>query len=873
MSKQEDSVTSQTGAAAIVARGKRASREGAAHYSVDEVLRDGGSIHIRAIRPSDRQFLLEHFKGLSPQSSYHRFFGMRRTLSEEDLANLTELDFESHVGLAATLTDGGGERFIGVGRYMRVGDSNVAEVAFAVLDEHQGRGIGTLLLDHLSRIAREGGITEFRADVLGDNNRMLEVFAKSGFIVSRSYESGVVHVSFATRETERFIEASQARERTATAQSMVRVLEPRSVAIVGASRDPGKIGGAILANLRAGGFRGPIYPVSTSAAEVQGLKCHRSVSEIGASVDLAVIALPAAAVEAAIADCARAGIRGVVVITSGFAEMSEQGRAAQNRLVEMVRSAGMRMVGPNCLGVLNTDPQVCLNATFSPFAPTPGNIGMFSESGALGIAVLDYARVRDIGISSLVSAGNRADVSSNDLLAYWGEDPRTTAIVLYLESFGNPRKFARLAPEVAQRKPIIAVKAGRTAAGTRAASSHSAALASLNVAVDALFEQAGVIRTATLEELFDVAVLLCKQPTPAGPRIGVVTNAGGPAILLADACEARGLVLPTLEPKTLETLRAFLPDRAGFSNPIDMTASAVAADYERTIAAVGGDPNIDALAAIYIPPMVTAAEDVAGGIARGAGAVPPEKPVLTVFLSSARPPAALNAGPRGSLPAYSFPENAAIALSAAYRYGRWRGRKRGTPVVLSRFAESTVRAVIERVLKDAAGPRWLSPSDVATVLRAAGIEVAVAEETSVQDAPAVAEKLGYPLVAKVIARDLVHKSDVGGVIMGLNSAVEVARAAVALDGRMHAIGVRLEGILLQREVSAGVEAMIGVTTDPTFGPLIVCGMGGVMVELLKDVSFRLHPVTEVEATEMLSVLRSDRYSTATAAPQPPTAPR
>jgi acetate---CoA ligase (ADP-forming) len=828
------------------------------NYAVDEVLRDGGSTHIRAIRPDDKQRLLKHFGGLSENSLYHRFFGLKKVLTQEDLVRFTELDFDRHVGLVATLRQDDEEVFIGVGRYVRTGEPSTAEVAFAVLDKHQGRGIGTLLLEHLGRIARASGIIEFEADVLGDNNRMLEVFGKSGFRVRRSAQAGVIHVAFPTEESEEFVQASMARERLATAQSVRRVLAPRSVAVIGASRDPKKIGGAIVANLRRDGFKGAIYPINPGVAEVLGLKCYPNVGAVGVSVDLAVIAVPPHSVEAEIANCARAGVHAVVVITAGFAEVSEAGRAVERRFVELVRGSGMRMVGPNCMGVLNTDPAICLNATFAPVAPPPGGIGMFSQSGALGIAILDYARLRNLGISTFVSAGNRADVSSNDLLAYWAEDPRTSVIMLYLESFGNPRKFTSLAPEVARQKPIIAMKSGRTAAGTRAASSHSASLATLDVAVEALFEQAGVIRTNTLEELFDVAAMLSAQPVPKGPRVGVVTNAGGPGILLADSCEAHGLKLPNLESATLEKLRSFLPGRAGFANPIDMTASATGADFERSIALVGNDPNVDSLVTIYIPPMVTRPEDAAAGIARGAAAVPDEKPVLAVFLSTQGAPAVLDAGPRGHLPSFSFPENAAKALASAYHYGNWRSRPKGTPFTLSKFARSAVRAVIDRVLGGAEGPRWLEPRDIFTVLRAAGIEVAHTEQTTVEEAPTIAQTLGYPLVAKIVSPDVQHKSDIGGVIMDLNSANEVAEAVAHLKERTRATGARLEGILLQREIRSGVEALVGVTSDVTFGPLLVCGLGGVMVEMLRDVSFRLHPVSDVDAADMLASLRTSR---------------
>jgi acetyl coenzyme A synthetase (ADP forming)-like protein len=829
-----------------------------ARYSVEEVLRDGGSIVIRAIRPDDQRRLLEHFRGLSKDSIYFRFMGPKHTLGERELKYFTELDFRDHVGLVATLREGGDEHILGVGRYVRAKNPARAEIAFAVLDEHHGRGIGTLLLMHLCRIAHAAGITEFEADVLGDNRRMLEVFAQSGFKVRRSLESGIVHVYLPTEETREFLRASDAREHTATAHSIARLLCPRSVAVVGASRDQSRIGGAILATIRRDRFTGPIYPINPSANEVQGLASHPSTRAVAAPVDLAVIAVPPERVEEAIDDCAKAGVGGVVVITAGFAETGDSGRSTERRLVELVRASGMRMVGPNCMGIINTDPVVSLNATFAPVPPPPGNVGMFSESGALGIVALDYARRRRLGLSTFVSAGNRADVSSNDLLDYWADDPRTAVIVLYLEGFGNPRKFARIAPAVARNKPIVAIKAGRSAAGTRAAMSHSAALANLDVAVEALFEQAGVIRTDTFEEMFDVVTLLSAAPLLGGPRVGVVTNAGGPGILFADACEARGLALPKLADETVAALRASLPARAGFANPIDMTAAASPDEYEGTIAAVGADANVDALAAIYVPPMVTRPDEIAAAIARGAARVPADKSVLAVFLTSDAPPPQLHTGPRGAIPCYGFPENAALALAAAYRYANWRKRPLGETLALGEFETSAIRSVVERVLEEGETQGWLMPNDLAVVLSAAGIDLAPSCETTAADAPAAAERLGFPVVAKVIASGVLHKSDVGGVIMGLKSVAEVATAVESLGQRMAVIGAQMEGVLLQREIAGGIEALVGVTTDPTFGPLIVCGTGGVTAEVYKDVAFRLHPVTDIDAREMLAKLRLSR---------------
>ncbi|GIW44744.1 MAG: hypothetical protein KatS3mg077_2026 [Candidatus Binatia bacterium] len=429
-------------------------------------------------------------------------------------------------------------------------------------------------------------------------------------------------------------------------------------------------------------------------------------------------------------------------------------------------------------------------------------------------------------------------------------------ILLYLESFGNPRKFARIAPAVAREKPIVAVKSGRSAAGTRAAASHSAALASLDVAVDALFEQAGVIRTQTLEEMFDVAALLSTQPVPAGPRVGVVTNAGGPGILLADACEAEGLSLPELREVTRSQLRAFLPPQASLANPVDIIASASPEDFERALELVGNDPGIDAVVAIYIPLFLTQVEETAAAIARAAGRIAAEKPVLNVFLSSRGIPAALAQGPRGALPSFRFPEDAARALAKAWRYRQWRERPRGKELHLDRFAEATIRSVVDRVLDQRTEPVWVEASDIALVLRAAGIPVAVGEVVPCEEAEEAAERLGYPLVMKAEVPGLVHKSDVGGVILNLFAPQQVEVAVEEMRADLARHGYTLERVLLQRQIMGGHEALVGVVTDPTFGPLLVCGLGGILVELLRDVRFRLTPVTDVDAREMVESLRT-----------------
>jgi acyl-CoA synthetase (NDP forming) len=511
------------------------------------------------------------------------------------------------------------------------------------------------------------------------------------------------------------------------------------------------------------------------------------------------------------------------------------------------------------MGLLNNDPALRLNATLARVAPPAGGIGFFSQSGSLGIAVIEHAVARGLGLSSFVSAGRRTDVSSNDLLAYWTEDARTTVVALYLESVGNPRRFSWLAPNLARRKPIVAVKSGRAASASRSATSHTTALAGLNVGVDALFEQAGVIRTTTLEELFDVAEMLSTQPLPAGAGVGVVTNAGGPGNLFTDACAAGGLNLPPLARATIEALRAALPPRARFGNPVHVTETAAPIHYERALALVGNDPAVDSVVALYVPPLLSPPGEIAASIARGAAAIPAHKPVLTVFLSEAKPSAELGAGPRGFLPCYHFPENAALALAAAARYRRWRDRPRGKPLVFDEPTRNRLRTLAEAVVaRSEEWPVWLDEDELSALFGAAGIKVAGAARTTVDGAAAAAERLGYPLVAKVISPGLVHKSDVGGVILNLKSAAEVGEAAALLTQRMAEQGKALEGILLQREVEGGLEVLVGVTSDPTFGPLLVCGIGGVMAELNRDVAFRLHPVTDADAAEMLAGLRASR---------------
>lgn len=823
------------------------------NYAADEVLRDGGSIHVRAIRPDDKQRLLDHFNLLSPRSVHFRFFGAKRRLTEDELARFTEMDFVRNAALVATLGSDADERIIGVGRYMSTADHR-AEVAFAVADEYQGRGIGTVLLEHLAVLARLNGIGEFEADVLGENNQMLKVFRKSGFVAKRSIDSGVVHVSFPTEETDELLAASLDRDILASAESVRHFLQPQSIAVVGSTARPESTAAAVLANLRRRGFAGPVYVVDAAAAPSAG--AHASVQAIGQPVELAVIGVDAEQVPATVADCAHAGVRALVVLSAGFGELTEEGGAAEKELASLVRRSGLRLVGPNCLGVVNTDPNVRLYATFAGGNPPEGNVAMLVQSSGLSAAMLDYAEAHGLGLSSFVSVGNKADVSGNDLLSYWMHEPRTKVIALYLESFGNPRRFARIAPRVARSKPIVALKSGRSRAGVNAERLGGGS----DAVVDALFQQAGVIRTDTIEKLFDVLALLSSQSIPAGPRVGVVSNSGGPGMLVADAIEAGSLQLASLDPGSTAALsRALARGSAkSFANPVDLEANATPGEYEEALRIVGADTCVDALVAIHIPSLGTSDEMIAAAIARAAGEVPPEKPVLTVFISPRGTPQTLHSGPRGRLPAYAFPENAALALAAAERYGRWQRRPVGRVFDLDRTAVSTIRAVVERVRGEAGPSTWLESRDFATILRAAGIRYAESTQAAPEEAADIADTIGYPLVVKAVAPGLRHRSEMGCVLLGLESKEAVASAVADLRRRVRSLGLTLEKVQLQREHPGGIEAIVDVVTDPLFGPLLACGLGGVLVEVVRDRAVRLPPVSDADAAEMLAGLRSAR---------------
>ncbi|MGE5180150.1 MAG: acetate--CoA ligase family protein [Bacteroidota bacterium] len=635
-------------------------------------------------------------------------------------------------------------------------------------------------------------------------------------------------------------------------KSLVPLLQPRSIAVIGASRRRDSIGGAVLHNLLQQPFQGPVYPVNPNATHIQSVPAYPTIEAVPGEVDLAIIVVPAAAVLDAAEACGKKGVKALVVITAGFKEIGGEGAQREGRLRALVKQYGMRLVGPNCLGILNTDPRVNMNATFAPVQPPPGRIAFSSQSGALGLAILDYARALNLGISHFVSVGNKADVSGNDLLEFWEQDEGTDLVLFYLESFGNPGKFTQIARRVARTKPIIAVKSGRTPGGSRAASSHTGALAGSDAAVEALFRQSGVIRTDTIDELFDTALLLGSQPIPAGPRVAILTNAGGPGIMAADACESAGLLLPALDPKTVKGLKAFLPPEASTRNPVDMIASAVAESFEKALRLLVADKNVDAVIVIFVPPLVTGAQEVAHAIL--AGAAGSRKPVLSCFMGSHGVPESLNSLNEGHIPSYSFPEAAARTLARVVRYGEWRSAPAGAVPKLAGIDRERARAAIA----EAEIGTWMPPPLLAELLHAYGIRTnAIKTAATRGEAAVMAKSVGFPAVLKLRSPDVVHKSDVGGVRLRIRSEEEAARAfdEIARALRDAEPKARFEGVTVERMVEGGVETIVGMTRDPSFGPVVLFGLGGISVELLRDVSVRVAPLTDRDAEEMLDEIR------------------
>jgi acetyl coenzyme A synthetase (ADP forming)-like protein len=816
-----------------------------AAWAVDAVLADGGTVHIRPIRPADGAAHRAFFGRLSPETVYFRFFSPKRELGDAEVTHFTTVDYHDRMAFVVFL----GDDMIAVARYDRLGAGPQAEVAFAVGDEHQGRGVGTLLLEYLATYAADNGITRLAADTLIDNRRMLDVFHSAGFRrESQSTTYGVVHLVYDIEPTGASLAAIDRHAWAAGVQSIARLLRPTSVAVIGAGRNPLGIGHAVVRNIREGGFTGQLYPVNPNAETIDGVPCYSSVEAIPGPVDVAMLALPAAQCLDAVDACARKGVHGVVVISSGFAEVGAAGVELQRQVLLHAHRGGMRVIGPNCFGVINTAPDIRLNATFASRIPIAGRIAFASQSGALGIAVLEHSLIAGIGLSSFVSMGNKCDVSGNDLLRFWDQDGRTRVILLYLESFGNARAFARVAPVVSRTTPIVVVKSGRSSAGTRAAASHTAAMASPDTVVDALFRAAGVIRVDTLEELLDCGALLGDQPALDGRRLAVVGNAGGAAVLAADACAAVGLSVPEFDEPTQQALRDLAGPNAGVTNPVDVGSGATPQLFAAALRTVLAAPGIDGAVVILAPVASADSEAVASAVA---GVDAGERPVVFVHLGNNSAPAALHDAPR-PIPCYAFPERAVRALGRIADHSAWKHRPEGHVPAFADIDLEGARALVDAHLAAQPDGGWLPPAQCVTMLQAFGIptvrEVSVATTT---EAVTAATSVGFPVALKGVGDRILHKSDAGAVQLDLATADAVRDAFTAMATRL---GDAMKGAIVQ-SMLRGVEVIAGVVSEPVFGPVVMFGSGGTAVELFGDRVLRILPLTDLDAREMVRSTR------------------
>ncbi|MET9213904.1 MULTISPECIES: bifunctional acetate--CoA ligase family protein/GNAT family N-acetyltransferase [unclassified Nocardia] len=819
------------------------------HWYGDVLASDGGVVRVRPIVPADAPALAVFHAALSDRTRYLRYFGPYPRISPKDMYRTTHVDYRDRVGLVALL----GDAIIGVARYELLDRQGprAAEVAFVVADEHQGRGLGSVLLEHLAGAAAENEVVAFVAEVLAENEAMITVFRDAGYQLQRSRDGAEVHLEFAIDPTEALRTVRDSREAASEARSVGNLLAPGSVAVIGASPEATRVGGAVLANLLAGGFSGPVFPVNPHRRSVRGVRAYATVREIPDEVDLAVVAVPPAAIGSVLDDCMAKGVKGLVVLTAGFGETGPEGLAAEHELVAAARGHGMRVVGPSALGIANTDPAVGLNATLAPVLPERGRIGFFCQSGPLGAAILGEAAARNLGLSTFVSAGNRADVSGNDLLQFWDTAADTEVILLYLESFGNPRKFSRLARRVARGKPIVAVSSGRLAAGADMD----------RTVVRDLFAQAGIIQVDSISELFDCAALLASQPLPRGPRVAVVGNSAALNWLAIDAAHSEGLRVhrpaTALDrgPSARPTERAA---SAPVDGPVDLGPDATPADYREAVQAALRSDEVDAVIVVVAPPVPVPMTGFADALRAAAASAPgKDKPVLTTFVAESGIPKLLavrttgGAPARGSIPSYPDPERAARALARAERYARWRDRP-VSPVVRPPGIDTAAASALVTGWLAESGGRWLTDEETVRLLSCYGIEVV--EFRAVHDAEqavAAAEELGYPVAAKATGELWRRRPDLLGVRLDLWTPDAVRQAYTDLveicgDPLLH----------VQKMATKGMGCVLRVTDDPSFGSVIEFGLSGLIIELLGDRAFRALPLTAEESVALIEAPRA-----------------
>jgi acetyltransferase len=830
-------------------------------YSVTVALKDGSSLILRPIQLSDEEKLLGLFNRLSKQTMYLRFHHVLNNITREEAHRFCAVDYFNTFALVCTLGEDEDEKIIAVGHYARQPGAERAQIAFEVEDKFQGLGIGTHLLDQLANVARDKGITNFEAEVLAENKDMMNILINSGFKMHRMYQGSTYVGILDLAPTEIVEQKSFERERVSSVASLRAFLNPKSVAVIGASRRRNTIGNFVFRNLIQQDFKGVVYPVNPFAEVIAAVKAYPSVLAIPGDIDLAIISVPQEHVQQVAEECARKGVKGMIVMTSGFSDAGSEGAESEHKLLKTVRSYGIRMLGPNCMGIINTNPEINLNATFSNVFPPHGTIAFASESGVLGSAILMYATNLNIGLSTFVSIGNRSDISSNELLQYWEGDPDTNVVLLYLESFGNPRKFTRVSRSITSKKPVVAVTGDRIAHQIRSITSQTGAMASDQAATDALFKQAGILRVNTLAELFDTGSVLANQPLPAGNRVAIISNAGGPALLTADACKIKGLDMTKLSEYTLARLTTILSPKAIISNPIDTSPEYTIDQYREALRLLLDDENVDIVIAIFIPPILELSDEFASVIREIAPLYRHfGKPLITSFLGLSGERVELGSKEKGYVPSFAFPEATAGALSRAFEFSQRLKKPVGKipefPDIDKERAEYLIKSALE---KSDNNQVWLNAEQITGLLECYGIKMVTLKlATTAAEAVEAAEEIGCPVAIKILSSAVSQKMELEGVILDCRAGNEVEDAFNRISDNMENIGKKeqMDGVIVQKMVQGGIEVIVGVTQHPAFGPLIMFGLGGIYTELLKDVTFNINPLTDIDAHEMLRAVKA-----------------
>jgi acyl-CoA synthetase (NDP forming)/RimJ/RimL family protein N-acetyltransferase len=806
-----------------------------AHFEADVVLADGATAHVRPIRPEDGARILAFHDRQSPQSIYYRYFSPRPRLSAREVEQMTGVDYVDRMALVALR----GDDLIGVARYDRWRHRSEAEVAFFVDDANHGRGLATLLLEHLAVRAREVGLTAFTASVLPENRKMITVFTQAGFQAATKFADGVIEVRLGITPTADAEAAIDARAHSAAAAAVQRLLSPRSVAVIGAGRSRGSLGHEVLRNLQRAGFEGSVYAVNPNADHVRSVRAVPSILDVHDEVDLAVVALPAAQVAAVVEECGRKQVYGVVVLSAGFSEAGAEGAALEAEVLRVARSWGIRVIGPNCLGVINTDPDVSLHATFVQLAPRRGRVSLLSESGMVGAAIVDQASELGIGISSFVALGNRVDVSGNDLLQYWEDDEHTGVVCMYIESFGNARHFSRLARRLSRTKPVVAVKAGWLPGGP----AHVAERTGLD---DVLLRQTGVLRVPTLSAMLDTTRLLVSQPLPLGRRVAVLGNAGGSLAIVADAVLAAGLALAEPHPATIGRLAERQPPSVGPSHPVDLGLEADGPAFEVATEVLAADPGVDAVLVVFAPSLGATAEEALAAVERGQQRRP-DVPVVSCFYG--RLPNETDAERR--VPVYAAVDAAARALGHVAAYGAWLAREEGPPFVLWPDTSAKVRAVVVEALEQ--GQERLTHAQVARVLDGIGVPaLPTGTAATLVEALAAADAVGYPIALKAAGRDVLAKTAAAGLALDLPDAGSLEAAWLRMAERF---GEAMAPALVQPMVEPGVDVAVAIYDHPEVGPVVAIRPGGAHAALDQVADVRVLPIGSLEIGRLIAESR------------------